>query len=135
MIDPEFEILTAFETALSSITYEGVTWHVYKDTPPKGKQNYIFFSELSTGDESAKDNELVDGTLIIEISVKKDKYCKLIANSLSDSILQAVEDVKLSMTSYDMIVDSIANDVALTREEKKQNYIKTLRLNFKIQEK
>ncbi len=136
MKEPTGEILTAYATALSSITYNSTTWHVYKEQPPIGKRNYIYLAEVVLNENSAKDIYIFSGTIIIQISTKKDKYCKTIANSLSNSILVALIKVKLSMTSFDMIIASRAQDVSLSEEiESDTNYIKQIALTFETQQK
>jgi len=137
MKDPTAEILTAFKTALSSIAYKGNTWHVYTTRPPKGKRNYIYLSEVTMIDASDQgDHKIFNCNLIIEISTKKNKTSRTIANALSNSILQVVEGTTLSMTNFEMIIKGVTQDVSMGKEnEGSSNYTKLIRLNFSTEQK
>lgn len=136
MKDPTGEILTAFVTAISgNVTYNGTAWHVYKEEPPKGKRNYIYIASVLLDDQSDKDHDIFYGTVIINISVKKDKYCRIISNSLSNTIIQLVTELRLSMTSYNMSLKLHNPALVLEVETPESNFVKTLQINFTTQEK
>ena len=130
MKDPTGEILTAFATALAAMSYNSKTWAVYKEQPPKGKRNYIYLSDVNFTDSGDQDHLILDGNILIQVSAIKDKYCRTIVNSLSNSIVAALEGVTLSLTSFTMIISSIVQDISLSEEiEGNTNYIKTITLN------
>ena len=135
MKDPTGEILTAFATALASISYNSFTWPVYTEQPPKGKRSYIYLAELLTNQDNAKETLITDCIINIEISAIKDKYCKTIVNSLSNSIIQSLVGVTLILPSYTMNFSSSLDNTFLLKETSGDtNYIKTLTLHFQTQE-
>lgn len=135
MKDPTGELLTAFKTALASITYNGYAWHVYKEEPPRGQRNYIYLSDLILNSDSDKDHYIFNGILGIQISAIKNKDCKSIVNDLGNSILVALTRVSLSMTNFDMVVLTYPNSVEITEETTDSNFIKRLSLTFSTQQK
>jgi len=135
MKDPTGELLTAFASALSSIAYNGATWHVYTEQPPKGQRNYIYLSDIVLNENMDKSHYIFNGIIGIQISTIKNKYCRTIANSLSNSILVALTKVTLSMTSFTMIISSFPNSVEISEETTESNFIKRLSLTFSTQQK
>ena len=135
MKDPTGELLTAFATALASVSYNGTAWHVYKVEPPRGKRNYIYLSDIILNEDMAKDLNIFSGVITIQVSSIKDKNCRIAVNDLSNSIILALTKVSLSMTNYTMTVSSFPVNVEIGEEDNTSNFIKRISLSFNTQEK
>jgi len=135
MKDPGYQILNAFYTALNGHT----SLPVYTMVPPNTALAYIYITDMTLTEDSAKDSYISNATLAVEICKAWDdqgskKTVEDEANTIAQHVRTAI-GAGLSMTGYSMIVCNLDSSAEYTEETETQKiHHKVLRYRMIIQE-
>jgi hypothetical protein len=138
MKDPSTQILSAFTTALGSITYNSETIPVYDMKPGSAIKRYILLNDLSFVDALSQDQNVANCTLDIEVVYKGQFYqgSRAGVNSISNDALVKVIKKKLTMTGFTMTVTPFLRSATITKQYEGSEIIltKVLTVEFNTEE-
>lgn len=138
MKDPTTDILTAFNTALASITYGSETIQVFNDIPEIGVRRYILVNPPTLSDDITASYFESDCSLDIEVCVRGMYHQANVTHiaSIASSVQQAIMKVDMSMTSFSMGVTPYLASSTYTRQKEGNEIItkKLINVRFTVKE-
>lgn len=134
MKDNTTNILTAFSTALASVTYKSEKIQVFTDTPAVTVRKYILLGDVYQSDAMTQDTSIVNCQMDIDVVVRGyyQQATRTELNSIASSVLEALIKKRLTITSGGMTVTPFLVSNTYTKQFEGNEIVlkKALTVNF-----